>query len=86
MGFKLKVMEELRDGEWNTVAEAGEGVLFLVLVMDMVAKDIVGWDISEFLEADGSVRALKMAGRRLPKASTPTLLTPSPKCQPKPGT
>ena len=32
--------------------------------MDMVAKDIVGWDISESLEADGAVRALKMAGRR----------------------
>ena len=26
MGFKLKVMEELRDGKWKTVAEAGEGV------------------------------------------------------------
>lgn len=24
MGFKLKVMEELRDGKWKTVAEAGE--------------------------------------------------------------
>ena len=24
MGFKLKVMEELREGKWKTVAEAGE--------------------------------------------------------------
>ncbi len=24
MGFKLTVMEELRDGKWKTVAEAGE--------------------------------------------------------------
>ena len=24
IGFKLKVMEELRDGKWKTVAEAGE--------------------------------------------------------------
>ena len=24
MGFKLKVREELRDGKWKTVAEAGE--------------------------------------------------------------
>ena len=24
MGFKLKVMEKLRNGKWKTVAEAGE--------------------------------------------------------------
>ena len=52
-----------------TYISTGEGFLFLALVMDMVAKDIVGWDISESLEADGAVRALKMAGRRLPKGS-----------------
>ena len=52
-----------------TYISTGEGFLFLALVMDMVAKDIVGWDISESLEADGAVRALKMAGRRLPKGA-----------------
>ena len=52
-----------------TYISTGEGFLFLALVMDMVAKDIVGWDISESLEADGAVRELKMAGRKLPKGS-----------------
>ena len=52
-----------------TYIATGEGFLFLAPVMDMVAKDIVGWDISESLEADGAVRALKMAGRKLPKGA-----------------
>ena len=52
-----------------TYISTGEGFLFLALVMDMVAKDIVGWDISESLEADGAVRALKMAGRKLPRGA-----------------
>lgn len=45
-----------------TYISSDEGFLYLALVMDMVAKDIVGWDISESLESDGAVRALKMAG------------------------
>ena len=49
-----------------TYISTDEGFLYLSLVTDMVAKDIVGWDISDSLEADGAVRALKMAMRALP--------------------
>ena len=52
-----------------TYISTGEGFLYLALVMDMVAKDIVGWDVSESLDADGAVRALRMAGRRLPEGA-----------------
>lgn len=52
-----------------TYISTDEGFLYLALVMDMVAKDIVGWDISESLEADGAVRAVKMAIRTLPEGA-----------------
>lgn len=43
-----------------------EGFLYLSLVMDMFAKDIVGFAISDTLETDkGPLKALKMAGELL---------------------
>lgn len=44
-----------------------EGFLYLSLVMDMFAKDIVGYAISDTLETSpGPLKALKMAAKRLP--------------------
>lgn len=41
-----------------------EGFLYLSLVMDMFAKDIVGWAVSDTLETEaGPLKALKMAAR-----------------------
>ena len=48
-----------------------EGFLFLSLAMDMFARDIVGFDISDSLTADGPVRALRMAARTLPPGARP---------------
>ena len=43
-----------------------DGFLYLSLVMDMFAKDIVGFAISETLEtSSGPLKALKMAAKRL---------------------
>ena len=41
-----------------------EGFLYLSLVMDMFAKDIVGWALSDTLETEtGPLKALKMAAK-----------------------
>ena len=49
-----------------TYISTKEGFLYLATAMDMVAKDLLGWDISESLEADGAVRAIRMAARTIP--------------------
>lgn len=48
-----------------TYIYAGEGFLFLSLMMDMFAHDIVGWAVSNLLKTEGPLAALAMASRAL---------------------
>jgi len=43
-----------------------EGFMYLCLIMDVYSRAIVGWDCSDSLEMEGSLRALKMALKQLP--------------------
>lgn len=46
-----------------------EGFVYLLLMMDMYAKDIVGYDVRDDLTTEGPLAALKMASKKLgPKA------------------
>ena len=44
-----------------TYIKTGEGWLYLVSVMDLFSRKIVGWNLSTSLEADGTIAALEMA-------------------------
>lgn len=48
-----------------TYIYTGEGFLFLSLMMDMFAHDIVGWAVSNSLKTEGPLAALAMASRAL---------------------
>jgi len=48
-----------------------EGFLFLSLMMDMFAHDIVGWSVNDSLKAEGPLAALMMAARTLPSNAKP---------------
>lgn len=48
-----------------------EGFLFLSLMMDMYARDIVGWDVRASLNAEGPLAALAMASRALRPGARP---------------
>lgn len=50
-----------------TYIRCGDGFLYLALVADKGAKDIVGWDLGDHPDAAGCIRAAKMAHRALPK-------------------
>ena len=50
-----------------TYIRCGDGFLYLSLVADKGAKDIVGWDLGDHPDAAGCIRAAKMAHRTLPK-------------------
>lgn len=54
-----------------TYIRTDEGFMYLSLVTDAYSRKIVGYDISESLEAQGCVRALKMALRQLPEGARP---------------
>ena len=45
--------------------------MYLALITDAYSRKVVGFDVSDSLEAEGCVRALKMAQRKLPKGKTP---------------
>lgn len=49
-----------------TYLRSDEGWLYLSLVTDLYSRKVVGWNLGKTLEASESVRALKMAIRRLP--------------------
>lgn len=49
-----------------TYVRTGEGFMYLALVMDGFSRKIVGHDCRDSLEAEGAMRALKMAVRQLP--------------------
>lgn len=48
-----------------------EGFLFLSLMMDMYAHDIVGWAVCDSLKTEGPLAALKMASRTLRPEAKP---------------
>ena len=54
-----------------TYIRTDEGFMYLSLVTDAFSRKIVGFDISDTLEATGCIRALKMALRQLPEGARP---------------
>ena len=50
-----------------TYIHSEEGFMYLALITDAYSRKIIGYDISDSLEAEGCIRALKMAQRQLPK-------------------
>lgn len=52
-----------------TYIRTEEGFLYLCLVMDAFSRAIVGWDCSDTLEREGSLRALSAALAQLPSGS-----------------
>lgn len=54
-----------------TYVATDEGFLYLSLVTDSYSRKIVGFDVSDTLEAEGCVRALQMALKSLPPGQRP---------------
>lgn len=54
-----------------TYVRTREGYLYLTLITDKSSRKIVGYHAGDTLEAQGSVKALKMALKELPAGSTP---------------
>lgn len=52
-----------------TYIRTDEGFMYLSLVMDAYSRAIVGYDCSDRLEAEGALRSLSMARRRLGESS-----------------
>lgn len=56
-----------------TYIRTEKGFVYLALITDAFSRAIVGWDCSDSLEAEGALRALKMALRGLPKGCPPPI-------------
>lgn len=54
-----------------TYIRTEEGFMYLALIMDAFSRKVVGWDISDSLEAEGCLRALRMALGQLPAGAAP---------------
>ncbi len=54
-----------------TYVRTDEGFMYLSLITDAFSRKIVGFDISDTLEATGCIRALKMALKQLPEGARP---------------
>ena len=54
-----------------TYIRTEEGFMYLALMMDACSRKVVGWDISDSLEAEGCLRALRMALGQLPAGAAP---------------
>jgi transposase InsO family protein len=54
-----------------TYVRTEEGFMYLCLVMDAYSHKIVGYDISDSLEADGCLRSLRLALEQLPPGARP---------------
>jgi transposase InsO family protein len=52
-----------------TYIRTDEGFMYLSLIMDSYSRAIVGYDCSDSLEAEGALRSLSMASRRLKDCS-----------------
>lgn len=50
-----------------TYLKTWQGFCYLALITDVYSRKIVGWDLSESLAIEGSLRALKMALKRVTK-------------------
>jgi transposase InsO family protein len=53
-----------------TYIEVGYGFIYLSLITDAYSRKIMGWDLSRDLSSAGALRALRMALRSLPEASS----------------
>ena len=56
-----------------TYIRTDEGFMYLSLVMDAYSRTVVGYDCSDNLEAEGTLRSLTMALRGLPATFKPPL-------------
>jgi transposase InsO family protein len=54
-----------------TYVRTEEGFMYLALIMDLFSRKVVGYDMSDSLEAAGCLRALQQALAQLPAASAP---------------
>lgn len=54
-----------------TYLRTAEGFLYLSLITDAWSRKIVGYEVSDRLEAEGCLRALRMALRQLPAGARP---------------
>ena len=54
-----------------TYIRTDEGFMYLSLVMDAYSRAVVGYDCSDSLEAEGTLRSLSMAFRGIPAGSAP---------------
>lgn len=54
-----------------TYIQTNEGFLYLALITDVGSRQIVGYCVNDTLEAEGCIKALKMAIRQLPAGATP---------------
>ena len=57
-----------------TYIETKEGYLYLSLITDAYSRKIVGWNISNKLEAEGALSALRMALEQLPTENNTGLI------------
>lgn len=53
-----------------TYVQTAEGFVYLFLITDAYSRKIIGWSVSETLEAKHAVKALHMALKQLPKGIT----------------
>jgi transposase InsO family protein len=68
------VVPDAPNQQWSadiTYIRTDEGWMFAALIMDRYSRKIVGWDISDSLERDGCLRALRMALRGLVPGERP---------------
>ena len=68
------IVPDAPNQQWSadiTYVRTSEGWMFAALIMDRHSRKIVGWDISDSLERDGCLRALRMALRGLVPGEQP---------------
>ena len=69
-GIKVNGVNEVWQAD-ITYINTEDGYLYLSLITDALSRKIVGYNISDSLESEGSIKALKMAIRSLPPGDRP---------------
>lgn len=54
-----------------TYVRTDEGFVYLSLISDKASRKVVGWEVSDRLEAEGCCRALRQALQQLPEGTRP---------------
>lgn len=70
-GLKIKSVFQVLVAD-ITYIRTLEGFLYLALLTDLYSRKIIAWDLSDSLELEGCLRALKRALRLVPKPMTKT--------------